>query len=207
MLFERSATVFCAGILVLAAFDVQASECMTAANLAQGIHVDYSEGGSGMYRAIGDDLVEFVEAGTAEGGGDLRFVSRFGLYDIEASARIDGVSSSDHQVRYDYEGSPLVPPVAKALAWTGQVIATFPGDQHFQQTAAYVFGEEGQTVLGECRYRSLPVNVTFIGEGGWEGQAFVYFPDLGFAALTGHSRQGAEAQSLTLSALRPTDAP
>lgn len=184
-----------------------ASECLTVDDLSRGIQVDYSEGGTGTYRAIGDELVEFIEAGTAEGGGDLRFVSRFGLYDIEASARIEGVGSPDHQVRYDYEGEPLVLPVAKALAWTGQVIATFPGDQHLQETAAYVFGEEGQTVLGDCSYRSLPVNVTFIGEEGWEGQSFLYFPDLGFAALTGHSHKGALAQSLTLSALRSVDAP
>lgn len=203
----RSAAFCLASLLGFSAFGADASECLTADDLLDGIHVDYSEGGSGIYRAIGDDLVEFVEMGTAEGGGDLRFVSRFGIYDIEASARIDGVVSPHHRVRYDYEGAPLEPPVAKAIAWTGQVVATFPGDHHLEETAAYVFGEEGRIAFGDCSYRSLPVNVTFIGPEGWESQAFVYFPDLGFAALTGHSRQGSTAQSLSLAALRPNEAP
>ena len=207
MALGRPAAICLASLLGCAALGAEASECLTADDLLEGIHVDYSEGGSGIYRAVGDDLVEFVEMGTAEGGGDLRFVSRFGLYDIEASARIDGVVSPDHRVRYDYEGAPLAPPMAKALAWTGQVVATFPGDHHLEETAAYVFGEEGRTAFGDCSYRSLPVNVTFIGTEGWESQAFVYFPDLGFAALIGHSRQGSAAQSLSLAALRPNDAP
>lgn len=207
MALGPSAAICLAGLLAGAALGAEASECLTADDLLEGIHVDYSEGGSGIYRAIGDDLVEFVELGTAEGGGDLRFVSRFGLYDIEASARIDGVVSPDHRVRYDYEGAPLEPPAARALAWTGQVVTTFPGDHHLEETAAYVFGEEGRTSFGDCSYRSLPVNVTFIGAEGWESQAFVYFPDLGFAALIGHTRQGSAAQSLSLAALRANEAP
>lgn len=207
MALGRPAAICLASLLGCATMGAEASECLTADDLLDGIHADYSEGGSGIYRAIGDDLVEFVEMGTAEGGGDLRFVSRFGLYDIEASARVDGVVSPDHRVRYDYEGAPLQLPKAKALAWTGQVVSTFPGDQHLEETAAYVFGEEGRSAFGDCSYRSLPVNVTFIGAEGWESQTFVYFPDLGFAALTGHARQGSAGQSLSLAALRPADAP
>ena len=167
-----------------------APQCPIAADLAQGIHLRYLDGTEAEYRQRPDGMIEVTEAGTAAGGGALRFVSRFGLYDFEAALLTEGVVSPDQQVSYSYAGQPPVEPKPKGNAWVGEVTATFPGGATDKETAAYVFGEKGKTDLAGCSYDVIPVSVTFVRAAGWEGQAFLYFPALGLAALVRKSGSG-----------------
>ncbi len=178
-----------------------AGDCVSAAQMQAGISLDYKDGGRVEVRRIGKGLVELREIGTAAGGGDLRFVSQYGLYDLEAGASDKGATDPDRQVRYDYQGQPLIEPRHGGTGWTGKVIVTFPGGESEVQTAAYVFGAESRLALGDCSYRILSIDATFLRDGGWEGQKLAYFRDLGFAMLVARSGGGDERTDYELQSL------
>lgn len=178
-------------------------KCVGAADLGAGIRADYKDGSAGEYRRRSDGLIELVEAGSADGGGDLRFISRFGVYDLEAAALVDGAPSPDHSVSYTYAGTDLAEPQAGRDPWVGEVTATFPAGETVAETAAYVFGPDIRVVFGGCSYDAVPVRATFVRADAWEGQEFLYFPTLGIATLTGKSAKGLETTAFTLVDLRP----
>ncbi len=177
--------------------------CVTADQLKSGLLVEYDNGGRVAVRLLENGLVELREVGSAEGGGDLRFLSRFGVYDIEASFAADGDNAVDRRVIYDYGGDPLPLPVAGGTSWVGPVTVNFPDGERDTQTAAYVFGAKGTVDLGECSYDTLRVEATFLRTGGWEGQSFLYFSDLGFATLIGRSGPDEAKTDFTITAIRP----
>ncbi len=178
-------------------------KCVGAADLGAGIRVDYKDGSAGEYRRLSDGLIELVEAGSAENGGNLRFISRFGVYDVEAAALVDGVASPDQSVSYTYAGTDLREPQAGSDPWVGEVTATFPTGETAAETAAYVFGPDIKVVFGDCSYAAVPVRATFVRANAWEGQEFLYFPALGIATLTGKSGRGLETTAFSLVDLRP----
>ncbi len=194
--------------LLAGAGQAQSSDasCVSAADAAAGIRIDYEGGAAGEYRRRSDGLIELIEVGAAADGGNLRFLSRFGLYDLEAGAIVAGAASADRSVSYDYGGQVLPEPQAGADPWVGEVTAVFPGGAVTAETAAYVFGEPGELELGACRYEFVPVRATFVRAEGWEGQGFLYFPALGIAALvhrSGDSQTIADFKLAGFSAVSP----
>lgn len=179
--------------------------CVTADQVKTGLMVDYDNGGRVLVRLLENGLVELREVGSAEGGGDLRFLSRFGVYDIEASLAADGDNPVDHRVIYDYGGDPLPIPVAGGTSWVGPVTVNFPDGDRDAQTAAYVFGAKGTVDLDGCSYDTLRVDATFLRDSGWEGQSFLFFRDLGFATLIGRSGPDAPKTDYTITAILPAD--
>ena len=186
------------GMPTLAAAD----SCVSAADLEAGVRVDYNDGSAGEFRRLPDGLIEVVEAGSAAGGGDLRFLSRFGVYDVEAAALVDGAASPDQRVSYTYAGSDLREPKSGTDPWVGEVTIAFPDGATEAQTAAYVFGPRSQVDLGGCIYDVVPVRATFVRANGWEGQGFSYFPTLGIATLTSKSGSGLDDVEFGMTAMR-----
>lgn len=178
-----------------------AGDCPLPADMITGLRIAYADGTETEVRHAGVGLVETREPGRAEGGGDLRFLSAYGLYDIEAGALTGDAPSPERQVTYAYDPPEFVTPADGAAGWTGTVAVHFPDGGRDEQTAAYVFGSEATLTLEGCSFRTLPVDATFVRADGWEGQKFLYFPDFGFAVLTGRSGPGTEPVSYSLSAL------
>lgn len=191
------------GLLALASFAADAQECLTADQVKAGVRVEYENGGRVVLRQLDNGLIELREVGTAEGGGDLRFLSRYGVYDVEASLAADGEAASDHRVIYDYGPEPLLKPVSGGAGWAGSVTANFPDGDRETQTAAYMFGAGETLKLGECSYQGISVEATFLRETGWEGQRYLFFPDLDFAVLVGRSGPDQDKADFTIAALLP----
>ncbi|HQY43836.1 MAG TPA: hypothetical protein PK450_06615 [Paracoccaceae bacterium] len=192
-----------AGLLLTGAASAQS--CVTADQLSSGLLVDYESGGQVEVRLLENGLVELREVGSAEGGGDLRFLSRFGVYDIEASLAADGDNAVDHRVIYDYGGEPLPEPAAGGTAWIGPVTANFPDGERDAQTAAYVFGANGTLDIDGCSYDTLTVDATFVRADGWEGQSYLFFRDLGFAMLVGRSGPDQDKAGYQITSIRPVE--
>lgn len=180
-----------------------AADCVTADQVKAGLRIDYRDGGRVVVRLLANGLVELREAGTAEGGGDLRFLSRFGVYDLEASLAADGENAADHRVIYDYGGQPLLEPAVGGTGWVGPVTANFPDGEVEEQTAAYVFGAEETLALAGCSYDAVPVEATFLRQDGWEGQRFLFFPALAFAVLVGRSGPDQDRSDFPIVAIAP----
>lgn len=174
-----------AAVSINAATGVQA--CPTAADVKVGLVLRYSDGAETQALGTVGNTIDYLEVGAAEGGGDLHFASYFGLYDLEAGSVVDGLSSAEHSVRYDYGDQVLAKPFAGADPWVGQVTAQFPGDVRVVQTVAYVFGEVETIEVGQCTFASVPVTATFLRPEGWERQDFLYLQDLGIATLVGRA--------------------
>lgn len=180
-----------------------AVDCVTADQVRSGLRVDYQDGGRVLVRLMQNGLVELREIGSAEGGGDLHFVSRFGIYDLEASLADDGEAAADHRVIYDYGGLPLLEPMVGGTGWVGPVTASFPDGEVETQTAAYVFGAGETVTLAGCSYDAVAVEATFLREGGWEGQRFLFFPALEFAVLVGRSGPDRDKAAFGIAAISP----
>lgn len=164
-----------------------AVECVGTKDMGQGIRVEYEDGHLSDFRRLADGTIEKTEIGTAAGGGDLRFTSQFGIFDLKAQAVIKGATSPNHQVVYSYGGDALRTPEPGGLPWVGPVQAIFPGGEKRDQKAAYLFGGETMVELDGCSYRGFPISVIYTRDPGWEGQDFLYFADLGIAALVARS--------------------
>jgi hypothetical protein len=184
---------------------LSASECAAPADMKQGLRLVYGAEGTITVRLRPDGLIEFTEIGSGADGGDLVYISRYGLYDLEAAAG-GAEAGPDRRVNYDYDGGPLVEPAPGAAGWVGRVTATFPDEVVVPETAAFVFGGTGQVALGDCRFDAVTVEATFIRDQGWEGQSFLYFPDFGFATLIGRAGPEMEKERYELTAIEPLPA-
>ena len=180
-----------------------AADCITPDQVKTGLHVEYQSGAGVEVRLLPNGLIELRELDRAEGGGDLRYLSRFGVYDLEASLAADGDNATEHRVIYDYGGLPLPEPASGGTAWVGPVTVRFPDGQTEAQTAAYVFGSDQSVDLGGCSYDAVTVDATFLRTNGWEGQKFLFFPDLGFATLVGRSGPDQDKTDFPITAMRP----
>ena len=120
-------------------------------------------------------------------GEGLVFTSLYGVYDLTMAARdADGGTDPDRTLRYGYatDDHPLARPESGAV-WVGTAVTHWPDGSETAETAAYVFGREGERQLSGCTYRTIPVKVTFMDDRGWVAQDLLYFSDFGLSVATG----------------------
>ena len=127
----------------------------------------------------------------AGGAGEgLVFTSLYGVYDLTMAARdVNGGTDPDRTLRYDFATGdhPLARPESGAV-WVGTAVTHWPDGSESAETAAYVFGREGERQLSGCTYRTIPVKVTFMDDQGWVAQDMLYFADFGLSVTTGRQR-------------------
>ncbi len=155
-----------------------------------GVRAEYADGGVVDYRLLPDGQVEVFEPAAGGAGEGLVFTSLYGVYDLTMAARdADGGTDPDRTLRYGYatEGHPLARPETGAV-WVGTALTLWPDGTQSAETAAYVFGREGERQLSGCTYRTIPVKVTFMDDQGWVAQDMLYFADFGLSVTTGRQR-------------------
>jgi len=154
------------------------------------LRAEYADGGVVEYNLLPEDQVEVFEPAAGGAGEGLVFTSLYGVYDLTMAARdADGGTDPDRTLRYGYatEGHPLARPETGAV-WVGTALTLWPDGSQSAETAAYVFGREGERQLSGCTYRTIPVKVTFMGDQGWVAQDMLYFADFGLSVTTGRQR-------------------
>lgn len=154
------------------------------------LRAEYADGGVVEYNLLPEDQVEVFEPAAGGAGEGLVFTSLYGVYDLTMAAReADGGTDPDRTLRYGYatEGHPLARPETGAV-WVGTALTLWPDGSQSAETAAYVFGREGERQLSGCTYRTIPVKVTFMDDQGWVAQDMLYFADFGLSVTTGRQR-------------------
>jgi len=154
------------------------------------LRAEYADGGVVEYNLLPEDQVEVFEPAAGGAGEGLVFTSLYGVYDLTMAAReADGGTDPDRTLRYGYatEGHPLARPATGAV-WVGTALTLWPDGSQSAETAAYVFGREGERQLSGCTYRTIPVKVTFMDDQGWVAQDLLYFADFGLSVTTGRQR-------------------
>ncbi len=154
------------------------------------LRAEYADGGVVEYNLLPEDQVEVFEPAAGGAGEGLVFTSLYGVYDLTMAAReADGGTDPDRTLRYGYatEGHPLARPATGAV-WVGTALPLWPDGSQSAETAAYVFGREGERQLSGCTYRTIPVKVTFMDDQGWVAQDLLYFADFGLSVTTGRQR-------------------
>lgn len=154
------------------------------------LRAEYADGGVVEYNLLPEDQVEVFEPAAGGAGEGLVFTSLYGVYDLTMAAReADGGTDPDRTLRYGYatEGHPLARPATGAV-WVGTALTLWPDGSQSAETAAYVFGREGERQLSGCTYRTIPVKVTFMDDQGWVAQDMLYFADFGLSVTTGRQR-------------------
>ncbi|PQV58255.1 hypothetical protein LX70_00062 [Defluviimonas denitrificans] len=152
-----------------------------------GVRAEYADGGVVDYRLLPDGQVEVFEPAAGGAGEGLVFTSLYGVYDLTVAARdADGGTDPDRTLRYGYatDDHPLARPESGAV-WVGTAVTHWPDGSETAETAAYVFGREGERQLSGCTYRTIPVKVTFMDDRGWVAQDLLYFIDFGLSVATG----------------------
>ena len=154
------------------------------------LRAEYADGGVVEYRLLPDGQVEVFEPAAGGAGEGLVFTSLYGVYDLTMAARdVDGGTDPDRTLRYDFAAGdhPLARPESGAV-WVGSTVTHWPDGSESAETAAYVFGREGERQLSGCTYRTIPVKVTFMDDRGWVAQDMLYFSDFGLSVTTGRQR-------------------
>ena len=154
------------------------------------LRAEYADGGVVEYSLLPEGQVEVFEPAAGGAGDGLVFTSLYGVYDLTMAARdADGATDPDRTLRYGYatDDHPLARPESGAV-WVGTALTHWPDGSESAETAAYVFGREGERQLSGCTYRTIPVKVTFMDDQGWVAQDMLYFADFGLSVTTGRQR-------------------
>ncbi len=169
------------------------ADCLTRADLAQGLRATYMDGSVVDYRAAGDDLVQVTETPDLKAQKAVRFVSRYGIYDLSAQGLLGGVPQPDQVLEYSYADSAgHAPPAPEPGAvWLGESTTNYVDGTLQSAVAVMVFGTESTLRLGGCDYASVPVTASYLSGEDWTAQDYDWLSDLGIGILT--RREGSEA--------------
>ncbi len=179
--------------MAMIAGQARATACLTGDDLQGGLRAMYLDGSVVDYHPAGEGLVQVVERPDPARPEAIAFLSRYGLYDLEAQALAGDAPEVGKHLSYSYAtAGGAEPPLPEAgTTWLGQSVTTYADGAHEVADAVFVYGREGSVSLGGCDYRSIPVTASFLMGQAWASQDYQWLPDLGIGLLTG--RQGSDA--------------
>ncbi len=169
------------------------SECLTRDDLAKGLRATYLDGSVVDYLSEGDDLVRVTETPDEKAPQAVRFLSRYGVYDLKAQGLIDGTPQPDQVLEYSYSDPDGKEPPRPdpGTVWLGHSTTTYVDGATDGAVAVMVFGQEGKVRLGDCDYAVVPVTASYLAGESWTSQDYDWLPELGIGILT--RREGSEA--------------
>lgn len=161
-----------------------AEGCLTRADLQQGIRAEFRDGSLTDYRGGEAGLVAVFERPDPTLSSGVAFVSRLGLYDLEAAAVDGGETVADQRLlmRYSVDLDQLPAP-KPGESWVGKTTTTYADGQTDDAEVVYVFGNARDVDLGGCSYHAVPVKASFIWTDGWMMQEFLYLDALGIGII------------------------
>jgi len=180
-------------LLLIASATPALADCVTRADLAAGIHLDFQHGRQGSATLESGDVLRIVY--DDPGRREVR-IARLGIYETAQSVSYGSASGdvvgawSANAGQMSLSGTPPVP--SPGGSWEGVMTGTFTqSDQSgsaseftLRMPVRYAFLEAREVTVSGCTYMSVPVEATFTIDGGTMVQRFAYFPDLGFGVET-----------------------
>lgn len=187
----RACAVFSAAVAILPVPAL--AECLTRDDVAKGLRATYLDGSVVDYLAEGDNLVRVTETPDLKAPQAVRFLSRYGIYDISAQGLVGGIPQDGQVLEYSYSdpSGKEPPPPDPGAVWLGQSTTTYVDGASESAVAVMVFGTEGKVRLGDCDYSVVPVTASFLSGENWTAQDYDWLSDLGIGILT--RREGSEA--------------
>ena len=161
-----------------------ADGCLTASDLQQGIRAEFRDGSLTDYRGGDAGLVAVFERPDPSQSSGVAFVSRLGLYDLEAAAIDGGETIPDQRLLMHYSVDlDQLPAPRPGEFWVGRTTTTYADGKSDDAQAVYVFGNAREVELGGCSYHAVPVKASFIWSDGWMMQEFLYLDALGIGII------------------------
>lgn len=197
----RSALAVLAVPLLLAAPALAQEGCPVAADLAQGIRIDYDDGSTELFRTSGDPGIVAV-LGTFEDGAGYRLELGRGVHLISFAPTLpDGSPDVAGRVAYDYGRAVEELPVpAPGGRFDTPVTATDSyGPRDEAQSQAY--GEAEVLRIGGCSYDAVPVLIAYDTPNDYV-EALHYLPGLGFGFLRWQEETGQPRREIAPVAIR-----
>jgi hypothetical protein len=189
----------CLAALLAAPPAAAAEGCPVAADLGDGIRVDFADGSSEMHRRdAGSGLIEVL--GTDAAGHPYRFVTAQGVYLLEAG----GPGIPGGTTTYDHGRPPadLPPPEPLARWHLGATVTDF-GRARFEPQI-YATGPLDEIVIAGCRYDRIEVIVAY-GSAATYTEGLSFLPALGIAVLVWQEWAGGDRFLLAPVAIAPAE--
>jgi hypothetical protein len=170
-----------------------AAQCLTSANLEEGILFDRQGAGTGSAIAAGDGVVQVNYDAAREGYTDLRNMAQ-GVYEtsiltVAAPPDVIGAWSERtetrrHADRFPAPESGRTWETTITLEWDTSDFSGIPKAGRSRVTAVYAFLEPMDVTVSGCNYQVIPVELRVSGQALDYTTRYAYFPTLGVAIET-----------------------
>lgn len=170
------------------------ADCLTARDLGSGIKAEFADGSATEYWHGAAGLVSVLERPDPARPDGIAFVSRLGLYDLEAAEIAGGETLPDRHLFMAYsEAVDALPEPRAGASWQGETTTTYPDGYSDVAQTRYQFGAARTVPVGGCTYEAIPVKADFVWKDGWMRQEFLYFGALGIGIIVA-SQYSSEAE-------------
>lgn len=160
------------------------ADCVTANDLRAGIKAEFADGSATEYRHGAAGLVAVMERPDPLQPDGIAFVSRLGLYDLEAAEIAGGETLPDRHLFMVYSDAiDALPEPHAGASWQGETTTTYPDGFSDVAQTRYKFGAARSVQIGACTYDAIPVKAEFAWKDGWMRQEFLYFGALGIGII------------------------
>lgn len=169
------------------------ADCPTAADMASGVEVAFSDGTSVVLSRAADGRVR-AEAPARDGLPAFRSVLAQGFWEVEAQeVAPEGEEPQASHLVMHYPVEPeALPAPAPGLRWTGWATPQFEGMLLRSDTLSLRVGAPRPLVLGDCRWEVWPVTVAVKrATEAAERRRHLFLPELGAAVDLGGEADGA----------------
>ena len=185
--------------LLTAAPALAQTGCPTAADRDRGIRLDFSTGGSEVYRPAAAGVV--TVNGVDNDGGGYRFELAHGAMLLVYEDVIDGAPDPSTRARYDYGLTPAQMPVpVPGGTWASDVTVT-AGTEVYDEAQSMIWGKRQTVTIGDCAYQGFDVRISYDTASNYV-ENLMYLPDLGFGYLVWKESDGSPRDLLSVTSIR-----
>jgi hypothetical protein len=153
------------------------AECPTRADLERGVTISYDDGATELYQRTGPNIVTAFYR--APDGVSTASLLAQGVYLVQTIDMIDGAPDAGSRATYTYPLSPGEMPMPEPGGFWQADVLYFDRSEALTVLHDMTFGAETTLTIGPCRYRMVPIEVRYEGDG----EVLHYMPDLGIAPI------------------------
>ncbi len=175
------------------------SQCLTSADLAQGITVTFQSGDHTTTRSMPDGSLQ-VDESYANGNPTIRFTAWKGVYFTEEfELGADGAPVPGTRLVIEFPVTPAKLPVpAAGGSWSGNTTNVFSDGYRRPEATTITFAAGAPITLSGCTYDTVASTLRYDwGQEGGLTLHYLYLPQVGLAILQDNQFDG-EAMSTTL---------
>lgn len=178
------------------------SQCLTSADLAQGITVGFQSGDHTVTRSLPDGSLQ-VEEYYVNGNNPVRFTAWKGVYfteEVEIDATGQPVPGTRLVIEMPVNPQKLPVPTPGG-SWSGNTTNLFEDGYRRPEATTITFAAGAPLTLSGCTYETVQSTLRYDwGQEGGLTLHYLYLPQVGMAILQDNQFDG-EAMSTTVAAL------